>query len=76
MKLEIDLTDEQLGAIADAVAARLDDSPKAPLTVSEFAKASNQSAATVYRLIESGHLATVPNIYKKLIPAKQLNKYQ
>lgn len=75
MKIEFELTDDQVNAIAKEVARRLDKTPKQPMTVAQFAQATNQSPASIYRLIESGHIATVPHLHKKLIPARQLNHY-
>ena len=78
MTFTIELTDEQEASLAEAVAIRLAamNTYERPLTVSEFAKETRQTAATVYRHIQAGNINTVPGIYKKLIPASELTKYQ
>jgi len=76
MSLTIELTEEQERAIAERVAKHLSTDFKEPLTVREFAKVTRQCTTTVYRHIAAGNVPTVPGLYKKLIPASHLNKFQ
>lgn len=78
MTFTIKLTDDQEASLAEAVAIRLAElnTYTKPLTVSEFAKQTRQTPATVYRHIQAGNINTVPGIHKKLIPASELNAYQ
>ena len=78
MIVSFELTEEQESALAEAVALRLSEmtTHQKPLTVSEFAAATNLSPYHVYSHLAAGTIKRVPNIYKKLIPASELKKYQ
>ena len=78
MIVSLELTEEQESAIAEAVALRLSEmtTHSRPLTVSEFAAATNLSPEYVYRHLAAGTIKRVKNIYKKLIPASELKKFQ
>ena len=78
MIISLELTEEQEASLAEAVALRLAEmtTHEKPLTVSEFAAATNLSAEYVYRHLSAGTIKRVPNIYKKLIPADELKKFQ
>ena len=78
--LNLTLTDEQLDQLADAVTTRINSrgtqQTMKPLTVSEFAGATGLSTCSVYRHLKAGTIRRVPNIGKKLIPGKELEKFQ
>ena len=78
MIISLELTEEQEAALADAVALRLSEmtTHSKPLTVSEFAAATNLSPEYVYRHLSAGTIKRVPNIYKKLIPASELKHFK
>ena len=82
MIISLELTEEQkadlLKNLAEAVALRLSEmtTHEKPLTVSEFAAATNLSPEYVYRHLSAGTIKRVKNIYKKLIPASELKKFQ
>lgn len=74
MKLEFELTDDQLAILADEVAKRLSrkPGPDRPFTVAEFATELRVSKDTIYNRIEIGEIRCVPGMRKKLIPATEL----
>ena len=78
MIFSLELTEEQEASLAEAVALRLSEmtTHSKPLTVSEFATATNLSPEYIYRHLSAGTIKRVPNIYKKLIPASELKKFQ
>ena len=78
MIVSFEFTEEQESALAEAVALHLSEmtTHKKPLTVSEFAAATNLSDGYVYRHLDAGTIKRVKNIYKKLIPASELKKFQ
>ena len=78
MIVSLEFTEEQLAQIVDGVAVEFaaKNTHQKPLTVSEFAAATNLSPEYVYRHLAAGTIKRVPNIYKKLIPASELKKYQ
>ena len=78
MIISFELSAEDEAALAEAVALRLSEmtAHEKPLTVSEFAAATNLSPEYVYRHLSAGTIKRVPNIYKKLIPASELKQFQ
>tara|TARA_R110002153_G_scaffold61156_1_gene165054 strand:- start:332 stop:580 length:249 start_codon:yes stop_codon:yes gene_type:complete len=82
MIISLELTEEQKAGILDdlteAVALRLAEMAiqKRPLTVTEFAAATNLSVGYVRRHLTAGTIKRVPKIYKKLIPASELKPFQ
>ena len=78
MIISLELTEEQLAQIVDAVAVEFaaKNTHQKPLTVAEFAGATNQSLSRVYLAIDAGEISRVPGLYRKLIPASELKKFQ
>lgn len=80
MKITIELTDDQLDELADAVAEKLARAnpagKRAPMKVKAFASATGLSTQTIYRQLQAGQIDHVPGLAKKLIPARELEKFQ
>ena len=78
--MTLELTEEQLDKLADAVAERLRKRQakafEKPLTVTEFAQASKLSTSQIYRWVEAGKLRRVPGLGKVLIPTSELERFQ
>ncbi len=77
--ISIELTEEQIEAIVDAVEARLAkrrlEAFEAPLTVKEFADKVNLSERSVYRMVDDKEIERVSGISKILIPARELKRF-
>jgi hypothetical protein len=71
MTFTLELTAEQLDALADAVAARLAPASqgKVALSVADAAKATGLAKNTIRRRIEAGLIPTVPGLSPVRIPS-------
>jgi hypothetical protein len=74
MILEIKLSDEQLGELADIVAAKLERKDRSAYTVKEAAAKLQISPKTILRRIEAKIIPVVPGIGAKRIPASWLDQ--
>ena len=76
MTLQVELTDQQLDAIAERVAQRMAPTPNNgdPWTAAELAKATRQNASTIRRAIKAGRIRRVLGTHKVLIPADEARR--
>lgn len=76
MTLTLELTPEQIDALADAVAAKLGGKTKGgdALTVAEAAKRLGVSIDTIYRRVEAGTIPKIPNLGVIRIPAAAIDR--
>ena len=77
LSLQIELTDEQLDAIADRVAKRMGKAPSGnPLTVSQFAKAVNRSWPYIKNRVDAGIILKLNQPGPTMIPHAELERYR
>lgn len=78
MKLEIELTDDQVTAIASAVAEKLGSRPKRsePYPLKDAAEALGWGVNTLRRRVNAGQVKRVPHITKIMIPAAEIERLQ
>jgi excisionase family DNA binding protein len=81
MKVEIEFSEEQFAAIADAVAARMlahavpSASPaRGAVKVPEVARMMGVSNDTIYRMVSAGRLARVPGTGAVRIPVAEVER--
>lgn len=77
MTLTLQLTPEQIDALADVVARKLGvsaEKSKDALTVGEAAKRLGVSKLTIYRRTKSGLIPTIPNLGVTRIPAAAIDR--
>jgi len=76
VKVLLDLTDEQVDAIADRVADRIrKESASDVLTVGQAARRAQVSTETVRRWVRAGILPRLPGLRSIRIPARALEDY-
>lgn len=74
MKLALELTDEQVDAIAEAVAEKMRGCAAEVLTVEQAARKSQVSVATVRRWVRAGRLPKINSGRTIRIPAKAIDR--
>lgn len=78
MKLEFELSEEQLDAIAERVAARAVSGTvlevERPWTADELARETRQHPATIRRAVHAGRIRRVPGTARILIPAAEVRR--
>lgn len=76
MTLTLELTPDQIDALADAVAAKLANAKSGgdALTVAEAAKRLGVSIDTIYRRVEAGMIPKVPSLGVIRIPAAAIER--
>lgn len=76
MKVTFELTDAQLDAIADRVAAKMGKSTGNPMTIAEFATAIGRSKGFVRKRVEAGIILRSQQPGEIQIPHSELERYR
>lgn len=74
MKVELELSDEQVGAIIDGMLAKAGNLQTRGLTYEQAADLLNVSPATVRRRVDAGIIPTIPNISPQRIPSNFIDR--
>ena len=74
--LTLELTDEQLDAIAELAARKLGKVTENPLTISEFAVAVKESRSTINNKVRAGIIQKSKNPGVTRIPHSELERYR
>ena len=77
MNLTLTLTESQLDAIAERVAAKIGNAPtRNPLTISEFARQSGKSWPTIKKWVDAGIITKLPIPGDTLIAHSELERFR